>query len=214
MTDQADGDPERALALSYAPADRRAGLAALLALDAQFSQIVRTTSEPAIGQMRLTWWFEALERLDTGQPPAEPILRALTAEVLPTGVTGAALAGMIDGWEPLILDDTPDWPVVGRERGGRLFQAAARLLGATDPRIDQLGEGWALAEIAKHWPLNGTSVRLLAEARLAASFRPPLPRALRPLGALALLARSDLAGAKPGSPGRVARLLTHRLTGR
>jgi hypothetical protein len=38
---------------------------------------------------------------------------------------------------------------------------------------------------------------------------------LRPLGALALLARADLdPGSRPGSPARLARMLFHRFTGR
>lgn len=208
-------DPERALAISYAPSDRRVALRSLLALDDRLSQIVRETSEPAIGQLRLTWWFEALEKLDHGPAPAEPLLRALEAQVLPSGVTGGALAGLIDGWEPLILEETPDWSLVGRERGGRLFEAAAHVLGAADPRVGSIGEGWALAEFATRWRLaDSAGARGLAEARLAALSGPALPRALRPLGALGLLARSDLAGGRPGSPARVARLLAHRLTGR
>ena len=215
LTSVTNGDPERSLAFSYAPLAARPGLAALFALDDRLSRIVRETSAPAIGQLRLTWWFEGLERLDREPAPAEPLLQAVKERVLPAGVTGAALAGMIDGWEPLVLDDAPDWGLVGRERGGRLFEAAARLLGAADPRIGAMGEGWALAEFATRWRHPGGSpARDLAAARLADLFGPGLPRALRPLGALALLARSDLAGSRPGSPGRVARLLAHRLTGR
>jgi 15-cis-phytoene synthase len=208
-------DPERALALGYAPAESRAGLATLFALDDRLSRIVRETSEPGIGQLRLTWWFEALERLDREPAPAEPLLQALKAQVLSAGVTGGLLAGMVDGWEPLILEEAPDWELIGRERGGRLFEAAARLLGAADPRIGRMGEGWALAEFAIRWRFpDGSGTRDLAKARLVDLSGPTLPRALRPLGALALLARSDLAGGRPGSPGRVARLLAHRLTGR
>ena len=74
-------DPERALALSYAVEGRDA-LAALLALDDALARLLRSTREPALGQMRLAWWREALERLDTAPPPAEPVLR--------TQVQGAA----------------------------------------------------------------------------------------------------------------------------
>uniref|UniRef100_UPI0034A01D0A squalene/phytoene synthase family protein n=1 Tax=Sphingomonas bacterium TaxID=1895847 RepID=UPI0034A01D0A len=62
-------DPERALVLSYAPADRRAGLAALLALDATLARIVWSARDPLIGQMRLTWWHGALSALDEGVVP-------------------------------------------------------------------------------------------------------------------------------------------------
>ena len=42
--------------------------------------------------MRLAWWREALQRLDTAPAPGEPVLRELAAAVLPLGVTGTALA--------------------------------------------------------------------------------------------------------------------------
>jgi phytoene synthase len=64
---------ERALAIGYAPADRRAGLATLFALDARLGDILRTTREPMVGQMRLTWWHAALSGLGQDPPRAEPV---------------------------------------------------------------------------------------------------------------------------------------------
>lgn len=209
---------ERDLALHYAPAAARVGLAALFALDARLGAIVRTTTDVMVGQLRLTWWFEALERLDDAPPPAEPILTALAAHVLPAGVSGAALAGMVAGWEALLdgerLEETA-LATFGRERGARLFAAAAAVLGRDDARVAALGEGWALADLAARWregETRTTAIRL-ARTRLAESFGRPWARELRALGALGLLARSDLAGGRAGSPARVGRLLMHRLTG-
>lgn len=203
-------DPERALALSYAPADRRAALHALFALDDRLSAIVAAARDPTIGLMRLTWWADALERLDTAPPPAEPVLTAIAAHVLPLGVTGVELAAMIDGWERRLDPDTFDPAAYAAERGGRLFAAAATVLGVDDARVGAAGEGCALSRLPR-----SPAVADLARARLRDLFGQPWPRVLRPLGALALLARFDLAGTtSPGSPRRVARLLWHRLTGR
>jgi phytoene synthase len=66
------------LALSYAQAPGRGALGALLALDDALAQLLRTTREPALGQMRLAWWREALARLDHDPVPAEPVLSAHT----------------------------------------------------------------------------------------------------------------------------------------
>lgn len=203
-------EAERALALSYAPEPARDALAALLALDDRMGAIVRRATEPVIGLMRLTWWADALAALDAGPPPAEPLLRRLAA----SGVSGAALAGMVDGWERL-LDGAPlDLAAFARERGGRLFAAAAGDL--ADDRVATLGEGWALADLAARWSDAGVAAEAarLAEERLAASFGLPWPKALRALGSLGLLARSDLRGGRAGAPARVGRLLLHRLTGR
>ena len=95
---------EQALAVGYTPASARDGFAALLDLDHQLASILQSTTEPMIGQMRLTWWYEALEKLDHEPAPAHPVLQRLADLVLPGGVRGADLAPMIEGWEAL-LDD-------------------------------------------------------------------------------------------------------------
>ncbi len=202
---------ERALALSYAPADARGALNALFALDGALGAILRTTREPMVGQMRLTWWHEALTKLDTAPPPANPVLQGLAA-LIPR-VSGARLAGMIDGWEAL-LDEPLDAGAMERfaaARGGGLFGAAGAVLGADHPRLPQAGEGWALADLARNLG-DGEKAALargLAAPRLAGAMRGRWPGRLRALGALVLLAREG----EPGSPGRVARLLWHRATG-
>ena len=208
-------EAEQALALSYAPADRRAALLALFALDDRLRDIVVRAREPVIGAMRLTWWADALEKLDTAPPPGEPVLAGVASLVLPCGVTGAALARLVDGWERLLDPDDFDPVAFADERGGRLFAAAAQVLGGEDGRFGAVGEGWALADLAAGWPALAGEARRLAAERLAGAYRRPWPRALRAMGALGLLARFDLAGGTgPGSPRRVARLLAHRLTGR
>lgn len=198
---------ERALAIGYAPADRRAALAALFALDARLRAITLAAREPMIGLMRLTWWREALERLDTAPAPAEPLLRELARAVVPLS-TGAALARLTDGWERLLEGDH-DWGAVAHARG-ELFALAQAVLGDGDPRVPAVGEAWARIDLARDWPAGEPDRALLAEA-----YRTGWSRALRPLGALGLLARADMdAKSPPGSPSRVARLLAHRLTGR
>ncbi|MEN2786578.1 squalene/phytoene synthase family protein [Sphingomonas qilianensis] len=216
-------DPERLLALSYAAVAARPAVAALFALDDTLGRILRTTREPVVGQMRLTWWFEALERLDGGAAPAEPVLQALAAEALPRGVSGARLAGMIDAWEALLDGDRPDDSVMTTyaQRGVILFGAAGTVLGAApgDP-VAPAGRGWALADLARHASdaTVATRARGLAAGPLAAATGARWSRPARTLGALAHLARMDLAvplGApiRPASPARVWRLLRHRLTG-
>ena len=86
-------DPDRTLALAYVAAAARPAVQALWRLDAAFAAILATGTQPMISQLRLAWWREALERLDAAPPPAEPVLQALAAYVLPV-VSGAELAAM------------------------------------------------------------------------------------------------------------------------
>jgi len=224
MTGESGEHPERLLALSYAPAGARGALGALLALDDALAQLLRTTREPALGQMRLAWWREALDRLDHEPAPAEPVLRALEREVLTRGIRGEALVPIVHGWEVLVEEELLDREALLRfgEGRGRLFAIAGQALaaGSGDP-LPVAGTGWALADLSRH--LRGGE-----EAAIARSLAAPLldqaaaarwSRNGRALGALAHLARLDLrlsetATPRVGAPNRVARLLWHRLTGR
>ena len=214
-------DPERALALSYATAARRDALRALWALDERFGAIVAGTSEPLIGAMRLLWWREALER-PAGDAPDEPLLRAIDALVRPIGIEGEEIGAMAKGWDALL--ETPlgaeQIERFARERGGRLFALSAQVLGEESAWLAVEGEGWALVDLARR--TGGASLAALALERARATLErqksPRWPRGLRPLGALAVLARADArsAGAlkRRGSPARVARMLWLRIGGK
>ena len=210
--DPAMGHGERALAFTYAPLPARDGLLALFALDATLAKLARHTRDPLVAQLRLAWWREALAGLEAGPIAGQPLLAALHGDVLPAGVTGAQLARVVDGWEALVVGDVA---AHGRDRGRALFEATARVLGAKDKWLGDAGEGWALADLATTSP--DASVRAQAGERARTLLDAPQPRASRagrPLAALALSARIDLDGRAEGSPGRIARLLKMRLTGR
>ncbi len=87
------------------PAGVRPAVTALWALDEQFAHIVASTREPMIGEMRLVWWRDALVRLDGSAPPGEPLLQALSRDVLPAGLTGAEMSAMEEGWAVLLPAD-------------------------------------------------------------------------------------------------------------
>lgn len=209
---------ERGLAIGYAPSAVQPRLAALFALDTTLGAILKTTREPMVGQMRLTWWYEALVRLDSAPPPAEPVLQALAAHVVPR-VSGTALAAIAEGWEALLETPLEDNAVerFAQGRGGLLFAAAAKLSDVDDPRIALAGQGWALADLALRLSDDARAavVAMRARERLDRALTGRWPRRARALGALALLARADVDPARrpAGSPARVGRLLLHRLVG-
>ena len=214
-----DLDPDRTLALSYVRAGPRARLAALWGLDAALGAVLAGGREPMISRIKLAWWREALERLDRERAPAEPALQALADHVLPAGVTGAALAEMVEAWEVLLSSEplgSEELSLYAEARGGLLFRHSARLLGGEAP--DGPGERWALADLARHSANRPDAEAAIAAAR-ALPAPPRWPARLRPLGMLAALAARDLEPGRPrwevqGSPGRMLRMLLLRLTGR
>lgn len=211
---------EQALAVGYAPASARDGFAALLDLDHQLASILQSTTEPMIGQMRLTWWFEALEKLDHEPAPAHPVLQRLSASVLPGGVRGADLAPMIEGWEALLDDgealDDERVTLHASARGGVLFASIGRLLGGDG--WEPLGVAWAKADLAGHISDKPLADRIATQAsdQLDVALLPKRGRGTRGLSGLAILARESLRHPDrlPGHPIRAARLAWHGLTGR
>lgn len=176
--------------------------------------------------MRLIWWRDALGTLDdpAALPPAEPLLSAVAAELLPRGLSGAAIAGLEEGWAALLEQDIPGESQIvahGESRGGPLFVLSAALLGTMPEDVGRAGEGWALAHLGHR--LSDPDARHVARAAAAerlAEVTPSLwPAALRPLGLLTVLARQDASlpadrQRRQGSPKRMLRALAYRLTGR
>ncbi|MDB5698412.1 MAG: hypothetical protein JWN69_1216 [Alphaproteobacteria bacterium] len=219
-------DAERQLALHYVPASRRRALGTLWNLDATLGTLLAGGSQPLVTQIKLAWWRDALEALDHGPPPAEPLLQAVARDLLANGVSGAALAAMTEGWEILLTAEavrTEELDAYARARGGRLFACSAALLGhADDQEAGRAGEAWALADFARRSSAAEESERALGAARLRAErlFERRWPARLRPLGMLGALATRDAVRGRRsplerhGAPARLLRMLRHRLTGK
>jgi phytoene synthase len=195
----------------YWPVDLRPAFDALFGIDDALAQVVASSTQPALGAIRLAWWRDALERLDVNPPPPEPRLLAAAGELLPRGVSGAMLAGLEDGWATL-FDEQPDIERIG-ERGARLFAIGALLLGAHDRKLDHAGRLYAVDQVIR---MQLASIdRLTGEIEELAGHR--FPRTLRPLTSLAKLAVRDARQApaieSEATPGRAAALLSHRLFG-
>jgi len=65
-------DPDRFLSLGFAPARRRGSLAALYLVNHEIAKTGERVTEPMMGQIRLQWWREALERLYQGERAGHP----------------------------------------------------------------------------------------------------------------------------------------------
>lgn len=200
---------DRDLVRLYWPVELRPAFDALFGLEDALADIVATSTQPALGAIRIAWWRDALTRLDQFPAPPEPRLQAVATELLPRGISGSRLATLEDGWTTL-FDERPDEARIA-DHGAALFALGANLLGATDPLIADAGRIYALAHVARHGLHPGTSVSL---ARLIGH---RFPRKLRPLTALARLAARDIRSTSgfeaEATPGRAAVLLSHRLFG-
>lgn len=144
-------DPDRWLASRFVgdPA-LRAALVGLYAFDHELARAPRTSTNPLIGEVRLTWWSEAADEVFAGKPARQhPVVLAL-AELKARGLLRADLEPLIDARyreldpAPMTGEEALQW---ARDTGGRCAQLAAGLL---DPAGDATaavaaGAGWALS---------------------------------------------------------------------
>src|SRR5688572_12389374 len=128
---------DRDLVRLYWPVELRPAFDALFGIDDALAEVVASSTQPALGAIRLAWWREALARLDASPPPPEPRLQAAASELLARGATGAMLAELEDGWAALLDEEAGVERVGGR--GAKLFALSARLLGLADPKLDPAG---------------------------------------------------------------------------
>ncbi|WP_223176438.1 hypothetical protein [Sphingomonas lutea] len=205
------------------PARHRGPIEAVFAIDGAMGDVLRSTSDPMLGRIRLAWWRERLEDLDQGKAtPGEPRLEAVAHALIPRGVRGHDLAALEDGWLRL-LDDFP-WDAGTAEaiwfRGRLLFALGAQMLGRTNDEIEGAGGLWALVDAARHCSDAPSRDMLVSQARTFARGLGGVrfPVALRPLSMLAALAARDCRAPghfeREGTARRAAALLRHRVTGR
>ena len=189
------------LATAYGPKYVQNGTRHIWAFDARMADIIRTTKEPMIGQMRLTWWHEALSQ---GKGAGDPLLDGLRAAVVPEAGAGGLLSA-IEGWEvllePLPLSDS-QLVAFAEHRGGGLFRQMGWLAGDCPVWLAQAGMAWALWDLSGHVSDTATADRAIA---LVPEFLADVPergwpRALAPLQILTGLARWDAGQGRRAPP--------------
>ncbi|MDX3899450.1 MAG: hypothetical protein QHC40_02890 [Sphingobium sp.] len=190
------------------------------AYDARLAQVVRTTTEPLIGQMRLAWWQDVLTDENGAKGRGEPLLAAMRA----AGVAGhPGLDSMLDGWEALIGGEAPDPAALrtfGVGRGGGMFRALAGADEGHGEALEQAGALWALWDLSGH---VGSRAEVEAAVEAAREFLGGAPtwdwpRRWKPMRLAAELARDDItrgqAAPRTLTPRLYARLLRLALVGR
>ena len=91
------GEPDRYLAALLAPPSARADLLALAAFAAEVARVpALVTREPAMGEIRLQWWRDALAASDATAHTGNPVADALREAVQRCGLSRALLLEVIE----------------------------------------------------------------------------------------------------------------------
>ncbi|WP_104491017.1 squalene/phytoene synthase family protein [Paracoccus denitrificans] len=87
-----DHDPDRFGICLLAPAEARAKLMTLYALNLELARAPLASTEPLIAEMRLQWWIERLEDIGAGKPQSHELLTPLAEAWGPRAAGFAVLA--------------------------------------------------------------------------------------------------------------------------
>lgn len=153
-------DPDRWMSSRFiADAGKRADVIALYAFDHELARAPRVASNPLLGEIRLTWWREALDEIFEGRPVRRhPTAQALAEAVRRRGLTRPPLEAMIDA-RYRELDASPMDPkealAWARDTGGVVAELAAMILtpGADAGPARAAGSAWALGRKAGEAPV-------------------------------------------------------------
>jgi phytoene synthase len=168
-------DPDRWLSSRFVGnAEARADVVALYAFDHELARAPKVTSNALLGEMRLTWWREALEEIFEGRPVRQhPTAQALAHVIDRRGLKRDVLETMIDARyreldaSPMGEGEVLDW---ARDTGGLAAQLAAQVLDpATEARMALAGgSAWALGKrLADNPDLRPTFLKVIHAARSA-----------------------------------------------
>jgi phytoene synthase len=185
-------DPDRWLASRFiGDAGARADVVALYAFDHVIARVPHQVSEPLMGEIRLTWWGEALDEIYEDRPVrSHPAALGLAETVRRRGVPRALLDDLVaartgDVYAEPFADAEAVVSYADRTAGA-LMRAAAGVLGAPDlDGVGLAGRAYGLALLAHRRAIGG-------KTRLpdGLDLRPLIDQALRGaragLGSLAL----------------------------
>jgi len=215
--------PYNRLILAYAAGQTRPLFEAVFALDQQLGKIIRETSEPLLGQMRLRWWHDVILQAPDARPVGNPVLQQMSA-LDGWGAASQSLAAMVEGWEILLgeQDLTPE--MVGeyaRLRGATMFGFISRQSNQADHvALEKLGEIYVLWDLARHCTdrklVGYLKERIGEDLDWLKALK--VPRDLRPMSIFRHIIRLDIIRNQLDlpllRPAIAARIVYHGLSGR
>jgi 15-cis-phytoene synthase len=126
-----DGDPDRYASALFASGACRERLFALYAFNVELARIGEQVSEPQLGEIRLQWWRDALDRACAGETTGHPVADALGLAVRECDLSRQSLADLIDARSfdvsVKIMPDTAALDDYLGDTAGALFKLAAEV---------------------------------------------------------------------------------------
>ena len=164
-----DGDPDRYASALFAPQPAREPLFALYALNVELARAAEQVSEPQLGEIRLQWWREALDRAAAGEDTGNPIADAVGSVARRYALSGDSLAGLIDARSfdvsVKIMPDTAALDDYLGKTAGALFRLAAEVTAPhraaeIEPSVRASGIAYGLTGLMRALPVHASRGRV------------------------------------------------------
>lgn len=164
-----DGDPDRYASALFAPQSARAPLFALYAFNVELARSAEQVSDPQLGEIRLQWWRDALERASVGEATGHPVADAVGSVVRHHPSSRGSLAGLIDARsfdvsEKIMPDSTALDDYLG-QTAGALFRLAAEVTAphrtaGIEPAVRASGIAYGLTGLMRALPVHASRGRV------------------------------------------------------
>lgn len=225
-------DPDRWLASRFIgdPAVR-ADVISLYAFNHELARVAETVREPLMGEIRLTWWREALDEIFAGGPARRhPVVDALGLAVRRRNLARAPLEAMVEArfsdLEPEALaDDAALDFYLDATAGALMALSVAVVAGVEALGLRSAARAWGLAGLLRlrdagvarlpaRWGAAAVREAVRAALREARAGAATLPVSAFPCVAYATLSAAYAAGRAPSELEKRLRLTAAVLTGR
>jgi phytoene synthase len=154
-----DGDLDRYVSALFAPGACREHLFALYAFNVELARIGEQVSEPQLGEIRLQWWRDALDRASSGETTGQPVADAIGFAVRECKLSRPSLAGLIDARSfdvsVKIMPDTAALDDYLANTAGALFKLAAEIGMAGGRAVEPRALGEAVRAAGIGYGLTG-----------------------------------------------------------
>jgi 15-cis-phytoene synthase len=166
------GDPDRSLAAAFAPRAARPDLLALCALNVELARIAEQVREPGLGEIRLQWWREAIERARQGETAGHPVADALGLALRRHALPAERIARLIDARQfdiaTKIMPDEHALEIYLQDTAGAMFILGASCCGAEGTDLDRAatdaGLAYGLTGLMRALPVHAAQGRVYLPA--------------------------------------------------
>jgi phytoene synthase len=167
-----NADRDRFIATLFAPADRRGGLHALYAFNAEVARVRDVAHAALPGEIRLQWWSDVINRERDDEARANPVASALLDTMERHHLARDTLIDLIEARRFDLYDDpmaqVADLETYVRRTSSSVFALAARIV--ADIEIDAAAEPAGLASgmtaILRAFPLHAARGQLYLPAEI------------------------------------------------